>query len=114
MVASALRSGSLSISYTYTEPTVFFEYRPGRRLLAHDAGLKNVYVSNGYMSPAAVDLLANWLDAANVDIKAFSDEVYRKYIGAHLQPVLDACLRLEASRGLVGNHHAVNTGPKRR
>jgi len=54
-----------------------------------------VYVSNGYMSPAAVDLLANWLDAANVDIKAFSDEVYRKHIGAHLQPVLDACVRLK-------------------
>lgn len=95
VVASALRSGSLSISYTYTEPTVFFEYSQDVGLLAHEAGLKNVYVSNGYMSPAAVDLLANWLDAANVDIKAFSDEVYRKYIGAHLQPVLDACVRLK-------------------
>ncbi|MEL7644743.1 MAG: AmmeMemoRadiSam system radical SAM enzyme [Anaerolineaceae bacterium] len=95
VVSSALRSGCHSISYTYTEPTVFFEYSQDVGRLARDAGLKNVYVTNGYMSPETIALLGDWLDAANVDIKAFSDEVYRKQIGAHLQPVLDACVLLK-------------------
>ena len=95
VVSSALRSGCRSISYTYTEPTVFFEFSQDVGRLARDAGLKNVYVTNGYMSQETVELLGHWLDAANVDIKAFSDEVYRKHIGARLQPVLDACVGLK-------------------
>lgn len=95
VVSAAKREGCLSISYTYTEPTVFFEFTQDVGILAREAGLKNVYVSNGYMSPQTIALLARWLDAANVDIKAFSDEVYRKHIGARLQPVLDACSLLK-------------------
>lgn len=95
VVSAAKRESCLSISYTYTEPTVFFEFTQDVGILAREAGLKNVYVSNGYMSPQTIALLARWLDAANVDIKAFSDEVYRKHIGARLQPVLDACSLLK-------------------
>ncbi|HPS31932.1 MAG TPA: AmmeMemoRadiSam system radical SAM enzyme [Anaerolineaceae bacterium] len=95
VVSSALHGGCRSISYTYTEPTVFFEYSQDVGRLAREAGLKNVYVSNGYMSPETISLLRDWLDAANVDVKAFSDEVYRKHIGARLQPVLEACVRLK-------------------
>lgn len=95
VVSAAKREGCQSISYTYTEPTVFFEFTQDVGILAREVGLKNVYVSNGYMSPQTIALLARWLDAANVDIKAFSDEVYRKHIGARLQPVLDACSLLK-------------------
>ena len=95
VVSSALRRGCRSISYTYTEPTVFFEFSQDVGRLAREAGLKNVYVTNGYMSPETIALLRAWLDAANVDIKAFSDEVYRKNIGARLQPVLESCVRLK-------------------
>lgn len=95
VVSAAKREDCQSISYTYTEPTVFFEFTQDVGILAREAGLKNVYVSNGYMSPQTIALLARWLDAANVDIKAFSDEVYRKHIGARLQPVLDACSLLK-------------------
>lgn len=95
VVSAAKRESCLSISYTYTEPTVFFEFTQDVGILAREVGLKNVYVSNGYMSPQTIALLARWLDAANVDIKAFSDEVYRKHIGARLQPVLDACSLLK-------------------
>jgi len=95
VVSAAKRESCLSISYTYTEPTVFFEFTQDVGILAREVGLKNVYVSNGFMSPQTIALLARWLDAANVDIKAFSDEVYRKHIGARLQPVLDACSLLK-------------------
>ncbi|MFZ3071458.1 MAG: AmmeMemoRadiSam system radical SAM enzyme [Anaerolineaceae bacterium] len=95
IVANAQKSGCISISYTYTEPTVFFEYTLEVSKLARENGLKNVYVTNGYMSQGMLKLYTPFLDAANVDIKAFSDDVYRKYIGAHLQPVLDACVALK-------------------
>ncbi|MGV8050529.1 MAG: AmmeMemoRadiSam system radical SAM enzyme [Anaerolineaceae bacterium] len=95
IVAEALRNGCKSIAYTYTEPTIFFEYTLEVSKLAHAVGLKNVYVTNGYMSRQMIEMYTPYLDAANVDIKAFSDEAYRKYSGAHLQPVLDACILLK-------------------
>lgn len=95
VVSSAVRFGCKSISYTYTEPTVFFEYSQEVGRLAREAGIKNVYVTNGYMSDQTITLLSGWLDAANVDIKAFSDDVYRKFIGGRLQPVLDGCVGLK-------------------
>lgn len=90
-----LRSKSMSIAYTYTEPTVFFEYTLELSKMAREAGIKNVYVSNGFMSEQMLDLYLPWLDAANIDIKAFDDVVYRKYSGARLQAVLDNCKRLK-------------------
>jgi pyruvate formate lyase activating enzyme len=93
-VQAAIASDSLSISFTYTEPTLSVEYNLEVSRLAHDAGLKNVYVTNGYMTPEMLELTIPTLDAANVDIKAFDDAVHRRYTGAHLQPVLDSCVAL--------------------
>lgn len=88
---AVLRAKAQSIAYTYTEPTVFFEYTLDVSKLAKEAGIKNIYVSNGYMSPQMLDLYLPYLDAANIDIKAFDDAVYREYTGAKLEPVLQSC-----------------------
>lgn len=92
VVQHALQSQSLSISYTYTEPTIFFEYAYDTAVLAHAAGLKNVFVTNGYTTTEALEEIAPYLDAANVDLKGFSDKAYREVTGASLEGVLD-CLR---------------------
>lgn len=89
IVASAVSSGCRSISYTYVEPTIFYEYAYDCSVLAVENGLKNIFVSNGYMSGAATRELASVLTAINIDIKSFSDDFYRKICGARLQPVLD-------------------------
>ncbi len=90
IVVAAQRAGCRSIAYTYTEPTIFFEYAYDTCRLAHDAGLANIYVTNGYMTEEMLEAFHPYLDAANVDLKAFRDETYRKYVGARLQPVLDS------------------------
>lgn len=97
VVAAAHRLGSRSIAYTYTEPTIFFEYSYDIARLAHQAGIASVYVTNGYMTAEMLELFQGaggehepWLDAANVDLKAFRDEFYRAQCGARLQPVLDS------------------------
>jgi len=92
IVASAVQHRCHSISYTYTEPTVFFELAYETSVLAREQGIRNVFVSNGYMSPEAVAAIAPYLDAINVDLKAFRDETYRRVMHARLEPVL-ACLR---------------------
>ncbi len=89
IVDAALKAGCRSIAYTYTEPTIFFEYAYDTARVAHNAGLSNIFITNGYMTEKALKLLRPYLDAANVDLKAFRDETYRKYVGARLQPVLD-------------------------
>jgi pyruvate formate lyase activating enzyme len=78
-----------SISYTYTEPTIFVEFALDCMKLAKERGLKNVWVSNGYMSKETLDLVGPYLDAINVDLKAFTEEFYQEVCGAKLQPVLD-------------------------
>jgi pyruvate formate lyase activating enzyme len=78
-----------SIAYTYTEPTIFLEYALDTMKLAKKSGLKNVWVSNGYMSPKTLKMIAPYLDAINVDLKGFDEKKYLKYSGAKLQPVLD-------------------------
>jgi pyruvate formate lyase activating enzyme len=95
LVAAASRSGCRSIAYTYTEPTIFFEYAYDTSQLAHEAGLANVFVTNGYMTAEALDLISPTLDAANVDLKAFDDKTYRKLVNARLQPVLDSLVRMK-------------------
>ncbi len=89
IVAAALQYGSKSISYTYSEPTVFFELMIETARLAKEKNLKNVMVTNGFMSREALEMIAPYLDAANVDLKAFSENFYQKYSGARLAPVLD-------------------------
>lgn len=89
VVASAEDSGCRSISYTYVEPTIFFEFAYDCSVLARSRGLKNVFVSNGFMSEKTTRKLASVLDAINIDIKAFSEDFYHTICGARLQPVLD-------------------------
>ncbi len=94
VVEQALETGCSSISYTYTEPTVYLEYALACAAPAVDAGLKNVFVTNGYMTPEALDLIGPYLHAANVDLKSFDDDFYRTYVGARLSPVLRSIRQL--------------------
>ncbi|MGC9357741.1 MAG: AmmeMemoRadiSam system radical SAM enzyme, partial [Anaerolineae bacterium] len=96
VVRAAERSNCRSIAYTYTEPTIFFEYAYDVAILARERGMANVYVTNGYMTEEMLDAFHPYLDAANVDLKAFRDETYREYVGARLQPVLDALRKMKA------------------
>jgi pyruvate formate lyase activating enzyme len=99
IVSQARAAGCASIAYTYTEPTIFFEYAYDTATLASAAGLKNVFVSNGYTSAEALRVIAPYLDAVNVDLKAFSEDFYHKVCGAKLQPVLDT-IRLYRELGV--------------
>ena len=99
LVQQALQNQAASISYTYTEPTVFFELMLETARLAHQQGIKNVMVTNGYMSEQALSLLGPFLDAANVDVKAFNEKFYREYCSARLKPVLETIVAMHA-RGI--------------
>lgn len=88
IVREALRTGCATISYTYTEPTVYFELCLDTSRLASREGLKNVFVSNGYMTEQCLREISPDLHAANVDLKAFSDKFYKEQCGARLNPVL--------------------------
>jgi len=99
IVAAAFSHDCASISYTYTEPTVFFELAHETAQLARQRGLKNCFVSNGFMTPLAVETISPCLDAINVDLKAFRDETYRQVMKARLQPVLD-CLKALVAAGV--------------
>ncbi|OIO47903.1 MAG: AmmeMemoRadiSam system radical SAM enzyme [Parcubacteria group bacterium CG1_02_40_82] len=90
IVQDALSQKAPSISYTYTEPTIFLEYALDTMKLAKEKGLKNCWITNGFMSEKTLKLIAPYLDAANVDLKSFDDEFYRKNCGARLQPILDS------------------------
>jgi len=89
IVAAAVHSGCKSIAYTYTEPTVFMELCDDCGRLAKKEGLANIFVSNGYQTIEAIDFARDWLDGINIDLKAFSEDYYRRLCKAHLQPVLD-------------------------
>jgi pyruvate formate lyase activating enzyme len=87
LVAACLRDHIPMIAYTYNEPTVFFEYTYDTAKLAQERGIKNVYVSNGYMSRTALDMIEPYLDGINIDLKAFSDTFYREQCQARIGPV---------------------------
>jgi len=89
IVESAVRTGCKSIAYTYTEPTIFMELCNDCGRLAKEQGLANVFVSNGFMTHEAIDFSRDWLDGINVDLKAFSEDYYKRLCKARLQPVLD-------------------------
>jgi pyruvate formate lyase activating enzyme len=99
LVSAASHYGCRSIAYTYTEPTIFFEYAYDTAVRATRLGIKNIYVTNGYMTEEMLEAFGSHLHAANVDLKAFTDEFYRKTCGARLQPVLDA-IRSMKKRGI--------------
>jgi len=89
VVTQARRTGCASVCYTYVEPTIFYEFARDCSVLAHEQGLRNVFVSNGYMTEEVTRDLAPHLDGINIDIKAFSEDFYRTVCKAGLQPVLD-------------------------
>jgi pyruvate formate lyase activating enzyme len=91
IVQNAVSSGCSSISYTYTEPTIFFEFACDTARLATEAGLKNIFVTNGYIRSEPLAMIAPFLDAANIDLKGFSEKFYREIVGAKLSEVL-ACI----------------------
>ena len=95
VVKEALATGCQSISYTYTEPTIFFEFASDCMKLAKEKGLKNNFVTNGFMTQECLNEADGLMDAANVDIKAFTEEFYKRVCGARLKPVLESieCMR---------------------
>jgi pyruvate formate lyase activating enzyme len=99
IVAEARQWNCKSIAYTYTEPTIFFEYAYDTAKLAHKEGIKNVFVTNGYTSSEAIREISPFLDAANVDLKGFTEDFYHKVCGAKLQPVLET-IRLYKELGV--------------
>ena len=118
VVEAAKRHACASISYTYTEPTVAFEYTLDVSRLAHASGLANVYVSNGYMSRGMLDYVTSTdakplLDAANIDLKSFRDEFYRHECGATLKPVLDSLVLMKQRGVWVEVTTLVIPGPQR-
>lgn len=90
IVEAALRHGCRSISYTYTEPTIFFEYAYDTAVFAHGRGLGNVFVTNGFMTREALRTIRPYLDACNVDLKSFREDFYRDTCRARLAPVLES------------------------
>lgn len=101
IVGAALARHCRSIAYTYTEPTIFFELAFETAKLAHGKGLKNVFVTNGYMSAQALEMVSPYLDAANVDLKAFSDDFYKSQCSAKLEPVKETLRHMKAGNIMV-------------
>ena len=104
-VRQALAYGCPSIAYTYSEPTIFLEYALDTMKLAHEKGLKNVWVTNGFMTAETLDLILPTLDAANVDFKGWGDEVYENYCGGHAGPIMENIRTLHEK----GVHQEVTT-----
>lgn len=98
IVTAALEAGCHSIAYTYVEPTIFFEYVHEIASLAHRNGLFNLFKTNGFMTLEMLEICHPYLDAANVDLKAFRDKSYYQF-GGRLQPVLDS-LKFMKSLGI--------------
>jgi pyruvate formate lyase activating enzyme len=99
VVEQALKGGCKSIAYTYTEPTIFYEFACDTAKLARENGLKNIFITNGYITPEALKTIAPYLDAANVDLKSFSNTFYKRICKAKLPPVLNT-LRLLKELGI--------------
>lgn len=95
IVAAAKASGCQAIAYTYTEPTIFYEFAYDTAALAQKEGIKNIFVSNGYMSAEAARQIAPYLNAINIDLKAFTDTFYKEICGARLKPVLETVQRFK-------------------
>jgi pyruvate formate lyase activating enzyme len=95
LVKLALENKSPTIAYTYTEPTIFYEYMLATAKLAGQKGLKNIMHSCGYINPEPLKDLLLYLDACNIDLKGFSEEYYQTMCSGHLQPVLDTLVTIK-------------------
>jgi pyruvate formate lyase activating enzyme len=96
IVTAAKAAGCETIAYTYTEPTIFYEFAYDTAVLARKEEIKNVFVSNGHISAEAARQIAPYLDAINVDLKAFTDKFYKEVCGARLNPVLETIRLMKA------------------
>jgi pyruvate formate lyase activating enzyme len=112
VVGNALAAGCRSVSYTYTEPTIYYEYAYDTAVLAKKAGLRNIFVTNGYITPEALGHIRPYLDAANIDLKGFSEKFYREVVHATLKEVLDSILEykklgiwIELTTLIIPNHN---------
>jgi len=92
VVSECLARNCSSIAYTYSEPVTFYEYPYVTAFLARQAGIKNIFKSNGYINPEPLRKLCTVIDAANIDLKSFNDSTYLRLSGGRLQPVLDSLL----------------------
>ncbi len=99
IVALALEHQTQSISYTYNEPTIWYPYAKDIGILAQEKGIKNVFVSSGFESQEVLEDMESWLDAANIDLKSFSHEYYKKVLKTDLDGVLES-LRSFAKSGI--------------
>lgn len=90
VVERAIAASCKSIAYTYSEPVTFYEYVYETSRLAHDAGIRNIMVSNGYINREPLKQLCKFIDGANIDLKSFSESTHLKLTGSKLQPVLEA------------------------
>lgn len=99
LVETAIREKCKVIAYTYNEPTIFLEYVYDTAYIAMIKDVKNVMVTNGYMTQEAVECIAPFVDAVNIDLKSSNEDFYRRYCGGHLQPVLDT-IKLFHSKGV--------------
>lgn len=97
----ARQHGCASVAYTYTDPVVFYEYTLDTCIRARDEGLRNALVTAGYINTKPLKELCRYVDAANVDLKAFSDSFYRDICGATLQPVLNALVTMKGAGVLL-------------
>jgi len=97
LVKAALESGCRSIAYTYSDPTIFYEYTYDTAQLARAAGVLNILVTAGYINQRPLIELCQYADAANVDLKGITDEFYQKMSDAHLKPVQDAIVTMKAN-----------------
>lgn len=93
IVEETLKNNCKSIAYTYNEPAIFIEFVHDTAKLAKNQGLKNIMVTNGYMTKECLEYIAPYMDAMNIDLKSFNDEFYKKICRARLQPVLDTIKR---------------------
>jgi len=92
---------NIGIAYTYNEPSISFETISEVAPLAKSQGLKNIMVSNGYMSTESLGQYLNYIDAFNIDIKSFEDKVYWKFTNAHLKPVLDNLINIKKANAYI-------------
>lgn len=95
IVKDAAAGRCKTIAYTYTEPTIYFELALDTAKIAAASGLKNVFVTNGFMTTEAIEIIAPYLSAANVDLKSFREEFYKKHCGAKLTPVLTTLKKMK-------------------
>ena len=89
IIELALKYECASIAYTYNEPTIFYPYAKDIALLAHERGIKNIFVTNGFESNEVIDDMVGIIDAANVDLKSFNHDYYKKELGGGLETILE-------------------------